>query len=160
MALIKCKECNKEVSSDAATCPGCGKTIKAKKKSMGCGTFILIIIVGLVVIGYFSSSDKGSSSAPRKVKTSVNFNEIEKGVGALIKAGLVKKVNPSLNEAYVSRSLWNSTTIDQKKTAGYLLGYYCGHKKGSNLYWVEIKDINSGKKLAKWSASWGYKVLE
>lgn len=31
MALIKCPECNKEVSDEARRCPNCGKQIWSKK---------------------------------------------------------------------------------------------------------------------------------
>jgi uncharacterized membrane protein YvbJ len=32
MALIKCKECGKEVSSEAKNCPNCGYPITSTKK--------------------------------------------------------------------------------------------------------------------------------
>lgn len=37
------------------------------------------------------------------------------------------------------------------------LAEYCGKKKGTGLNWVEIKDIYSGKKLAKYD-SWRFKT--
>ena len=86
--------------------------------------------------------------------------EVEKNVQELMKVGLVKKVNPALNEVFVDRGLWNSTTYDQKKLFGFTLAHYCGHKKGTDLYGVDIRDNNSGKKLAKWSEAWGFKVEE
>jgi len=35
MALIKCKECEKEISSDAVNCPSCGAPVKPIKKKGG-----------------------------------------------------------------------------------------------------------------------------
>ncbi len=58
MALIKCKECGKEVSSNATTCPNCGnpinddtitREIKASKKV---AIFIIIILVIICIIGF------------------------------------------------------------------------------------------------------------
>ena len=34
MALIKCKECNKEVSDTAKTCPHCGYKLKSFKLNL------------------------------------------------------------------------------------------------------------------------------
>jgi hypothetical protein len=58
MALIKCKECNNEVSTTATVCPQCG--FQLKPKSMGCGTAILILIgfsiFVLIIIGRIGST--------------------------------------------------------------------------------------------------------
>ena len=35
MALIKCSECEKEVSNKAAACPGCGAPFDSEAKSIG-----------------------------------------------------------------------------------------------------------------------------
>jgi hypothetical protein len=51
MALIKCKECGHEVSTQAVSCPNCGTVIK---KKTGCLTYLgagFALIVGLGVIG-------------------------------------------------------------------------------------------------------------
>ena len=64
MALIKCKECGKEVSSEAETCPHCGARIASK--SMGCGSIVgIVIVVGIIALIFSggSSNDTGSSSA-------------------------------------------------------------------------------------------------
>ena len=42
MALIKCKECNREISKSAKTCPSCG----AKNKQTG---FFTKLVLGLIV---------------------------------------------------------------------------------------------------------------
>lgn len=52
MALLKCTECGKEVSSKASTCPNCGAPVKASK--VGCiGKFfiglLLLFLVSLFV---------------------------------------------------------------------------------------------------------------
>lgn len=38
MALIKCNECGKEVSSNASNCPNCGNPINTSVKCPKCGS--------------------------------------------------------------------------------------------------------------------------
>lgn len=63
MALIKCKECGSEVSSKADACPKCGARVAAKP--MGCGTLIVAIILGLVIISAFSSIFSSTSRSEK-----------------------------------------------------------------------------------------------
>jgi hypothetical protein len=64
MALIKCKECGKEISSAAAACPNCGNPIP-KQSQLGTGCLIVIIFfVVLAVIGQCSDKDSKLASAP------------------------------------------------------------------------------------------------
>ena len=81
MALIKCPECGKEVSSNASNCPNCGhpiaqkervieKTVIKEKKKGSCLSKILMAIGFFVVIGVIGSAlyDK-SDDKPKKVST-------------------------------------------------------------------------------------------
>lgn len=69
MALIKCKECGKEVSSEAEACPHCGAKI-ASESSMGCGSIVGIAIVTIIVLSFIfggnssNTSGSGSTSSP------------------------------------------------------------------------------------------------
>lgn len=53
MALIKCPECNHDVSEHAATCPNCGYEIKNSKntESKKIKYIILISIIAVITIG-------------------------------------------------------------------------------------------------------------
>lgn len=62
MALIKCKECGAEISSEAETCPKCGA--KVGKKPMGCGTLVGVAFLGAIVISIFSSISSSPKTAP------------------------------------------------------------------------------------------------
>ena len=77
MALIKCPECGKEVSSGAASCPNCGHPIsgqtllvkKEKKKGSCLGRIVgFIVFFILVGVGIGALSD-GESDYPKKVGT-------------------------------------------------------------------------------------------
>jgi hypothetical protein len=63
MALIKCKECGKDISSDVKACPHCGK-----KRGMGLlGKLILYPFLGfvglMVLVSVVGGGSKGSGSA-------------------------------------------------------------------------------------------------
>ena len=50
MALIKCIECEKEISSEAESCPSCGAPLKPIKKKRGFLNFIKRMVLRFVVI--------------------------------------------------------------------------------------------------------------
>jgi hypothetical protein len=64
MALIKCPECRKEVSSRAAACPFCGHPIAGTKDErsngqLGRGCAGIIVLIGLVVGFSYLGGEKG-----------------------------------------------------------------------------------------------------
>ena len=69
MALIKCKECGKEMSSQADACPNCG----FKKEKTGCLGMIGYLILGLFLVGLLGKfalngdTDKATPPAVSKV---------------------------------------------------------------------------------------------
>ena len=67
MALIKCNECKKEISSTARQCPSCGYKIKKV------GLF-WPIIVGLILFVYFFG-DEEKTSKKTEVKKIISFNQ-------------------------------------------------------------------------------------
>ena len=73
MALKKCKECGKEVSSKAKNCPNCGAPIK---KQISTGSGCLIIILFVLFIGWIFSSifDTPSSTDWRSENNSIAAN--------------------------------------------------------------------------------------
>lgn len=72
MAIKKCKECGKEVSTKADLCPHCGAT--QKSKGLGCGGVLLFLIVMGFVVSQFNQCTKEaeeSKEAAQKVETSL-----------------------------------------------------------------------------------------
>jgi len=67
-------------------------------------------------------------------------------------------LEPTLNTAYIHPVLWNQLDIKAKQNFAASLAIYCENVKKSNTFWVEIYDMYSGKKLAKYSENWGFKV--
>ena len=52
MAMVKCKECGKEVSSKVRQCPHCGVSLKMSKLKI-----FLLVIIGLSVLGILTSKN-------------------------------------------------------------------------------------------------------
>jgi hypothetical protein len=71
MSLINCKECGREVSSQAEKCPGCGVTI-TKRSGFFATTFKWIagVFLGLVVLGWILDGTSGNGSSSRSAGAS------------------------------------------------------------------------------------------
>jgi hypothetical protein len=54
MALIKCRECQTEVSSEAKQCPKCAAPVN--KKQFGCLSAVVAIFIGIFVLAVISST--------------------------------------------------------------------------------------------------------
>jgi RNA polymerase subunit RPABC4/transcription elongation factor Spt4 len=61
MALVKCKECGKEFSTDAKACPNCGKRRTSKITKIVAGFFIFAVIISV-----FSSKQSEDTEAARR----------------------------------------------------------------------------------------------
>ena len=88
MALINCKECGKEVSDQAASCPHCGAPIhvpvpnKVTAKPNGCnGCLVLLgVFFGLFfVISVFNGVNNVGKKVPEVPKKSLNLGGNEAG---------------------------------------------------------------------------------
>jgi len=83
MALIQCKECNKEISSQAKACPHCGAPVERKSGGCGCLSIIGVVAVIVVIIAILGSGDGSSNSPTEKKKTvavSVTANQFVLGL--------------------------------------------------------------------------------
>jgi len=85
-----------------------------------------------------------------------NENIHDNNIASLKKQGILLSINPELNDAKVDPVVWKLLPFERKKEVGQRLAFYCGHKKGTNLNWVNINDYYSGKKLAKYSEATGF----
>lgn len=84
MALVACKECNKEISKSAEVCPHCG--IKRKKRT-SLLTWIVTIFVGMpVLIAIFSGASTTSSDTPTAPQTPEQIAEQTKRDAAVQRA--------------------------------------------------------------------------
>jgi hypothetical protein len=125
------------------------------------GFIVLVYVLSLI----FTSSPKKSSTSSEKstpVSTAKKVEppspEEEKMMAGMLETKLVDRINPELNEAFVNPITWATMKYQDKEKVSWFLAVYCGKKKGTGLNWVDIKDMYSGKKLAKYSEAWGFKT--
>lgn len=85
-------------------------------------------------------------------------SSITDDINVLKANGLIKKITPQMNEAYLDPMIWNALDYQAKENIGRIMAFYCGQEKGTNLNWVEIKDFYTGRKIAKYSENWGFEV--
>ena len=61
-------------------------------------------------------------------------------------------------KVFIDKGLWNSMNYQLKDDFCATLAIACAERRNVDVYWVEVYDLHSGKKLAKWSKNWGFKV--
>ncbi len=76
MAIITCRECNEEVSSEAKTCPRCG--IKKPKPKESLSILNVISLIFLVFIGYSFINKPDNTSTLKYAYDLVSFNTSSK----------------------------------------------------------------------------------
>lgn len=116
--------------------------------------FGIILVVIILLLSQTIDHDKKEENKTTNTKVHIPESVIQE----MKNLGLLYKLNPQLNEAYIVGSIWGSLPIDQKETIARTLALYCGQAKGNNLHWVNVYDHLSGKKLAKYSETWGFTV--
>jgi hypothetical protein len=161
-----------EVPAGASVCGHCRAKLKTSPLLIGClGLFAFCVLIG-VIGNLINPGSPSSPSAPAPAPAvanpdppgTVNVNGVKTTVEKadslmrdFMKVGLVTKVSPGNNEVQVSRILWESMTLDQKK--GMTIGcaqYFKAHGQ-SGL--ATLVDNRTGKKLAT-NDSWsGAKIL-
>lgn len=127
------------------------------KKLLGFIGILAAVLIIIFIYGTYAGKaeeDETSTIKPSRLNLTSEQNEF---IIKLINQNLLK-LNPELNQAYIDPSLWRQMDYDLKKDFGASLAIYCGNKKGTHLYWVDIFDKMSGKKMAKYSQSWGFET--
>ena len=67
MAMKKCKECGKNVSSTATACPNCGAVLK---KKTGCLTYIVLFFIIFIILGIIGSALSGKKTSNTSISNS------------------------------------------------------------------------------------------
>jgi predicted nucleic acid-binding Zn ribbon protein len=85
MALVKCEECGKEISSNVKVCPHCGY-----KRKRGIWFYIMIFLVAIIILAIIGSNNDDSKlgtnstsqekSSASTVKKELYLNEVEKNI--------------------------------------------------------------------------------
>jgi len=141
--------------------------IKKKKIRTGFGVFVvvfilLVLITNIIVERFFNDIDSEEETTQTETtnsdKPKHTLNKTQKDIMfKMIEDGYLR-VNPQMNRAEIHLPLWEEMNYSIKENFCAGLAIYVGNTKGTQLYWVEIHDMRSGKKLAKFSKSWGFTI--
>lgn len=113
---------------------------------------LFIGILSLLIIGC------GSNTSTQQGNESLTLSPDDlKTIELAISEGYIR-FEAQLNKVWVQPNFWEALPYQSKENFGAMCAIYCANEKGTNLYWVDIMDDRSGKKLAKWSKSWGFEV--
>jgi hypothetical protein len=123
--------------------------VKSENVKTGAGIILFLIIF----ISLFKSCFSDSS---QKETVTLRSDQIET-IEQMKSQGFIT-IEEDINRVYVAPLLWLQMDAKLKGDFSASLAVYCANKRNNNLYWVEIYDKQSGKKLAKYSQSWGFDV--
>lgn len=130
MALIKCKECGHDVSSEASQCPNCGFPVKtssnkSRKKWLVGGIVVLVTLSILIAVIYNSSF--------KIAMTSYDYKEVGKSISAInnprklwlisdrcsrlaelnkLKSDITTDNNQKKSDSLVAAINWNSLALE------------------------------------------------
>jgi len=149
MALIKCKECQKEISNKAKTCPQCGNPVP---KSVISKTGCLLIIVGFVFVCIMCLQITHRPQISKSDITIINDN-----YKLYIKTGLIVKFEPEYHTVFVNPEMWGRIDFQNKEIVAHILADKCVLLNSSTTRRIEIKNNITGKTLAEYGV-FGFKT--
>ena len=116
MALVKCKECGKEISSTVKVCPSCGYKKKPSKL-----TYFIVIILGVIIGSVYLTNKHDYSSIETKVQGQQQeknlFTEIESNI---FRSFIEDEIEVTADGGESSLVEMNVLTLPQTVTANIL----------------------------------------
>jgi|GEM_PF-4239769 hypothetical protein len=176
MALIKCKECNKEISDNASQCPNCGyvyKKTKNKKEKSSAFKIVIPIIVAIAVfiigIVLFIVIDKGMEKINEKkilnqVVGTWQYKEVSKVNGGVsysiitftenknfrYTSGFIYGTNSDFKYGYEGTiSIYEDGSIWLYTNDNEYIGHFEYNKEYDELYEIDRNDASSKKLYTK-----------
>lgn len=141
MAMIKCKECGNEISNKAEKCPHCG--VK-RQKQYGCLSSLLIIVLGVVFIGFISGKPTTTNTIQPSITPSAAPATPLTEKGKVIKAKHPSWRNEECNSV-AEKKIHIGMTSEQVRAAWgkpYRINE-TSNKWGNNQQWVVHDSIDS-----------------
>lgn len=152
MAMTKCKECDKEISTEADRCPHCGA--KPKKPAGWIGWTVAIFVVLII----FASVDRDNTTSSTSAKPSFPTDAAtQQKRQALLQKLIAQRVfykievPGSLPHVYVDTN-WYQASIDQKEAfASVVYAYYYTISPSADI--VVFKDKHTGNRIGTFSTT-------
>lgn len=79
-------------------------------------------------------------------------------VAGLLESGYLAGLNIEKNEALVPRAAWAGTDTAVQEGITRVLAGHCARLRGSGVEWIEIKDVETGRKLGRYSQAQGFRA--
>ena len=167
MALVKCKECGKEISSKAEACPSCGA--KRSSEQYGCGTLVVASLFALIVWGMVSNSwrehDSDASATPAApAKPAITIDKSEqmqadrkKLIEKMIAQGVIQKVSVTAGgvpEMFVRPSFYGLDFDTKNSFASVVFAF---HFNGTEKFpSIRLRDSRTNKEIG----TYGYPTFK
>ncbi len=160
MSLIICKECQKEISSTATSCPHCGFK---QSSSIGCYAFIFIILIFFAAAAYLIynkiSHSETSPNQDSLNTTTVQPQQVNQKPDGSIKKIISKTFNKLKNEIKKTDEAQNNSS-----TLPALKKYNVGEKFQHGILGYTINEVTSikniGNETLKKSADGKYLLIK
>jgi hypothetical protein len=158
MALITCKHCEKEFSSDAKRCPNCGAKKRYNRKILkGIMTFVVMSWVGAALLGVISSITATHALPASGISAQRPISVADKKLGKIIDkmyaAGVVSKIDAYSNFIEVTiRPVFYSMDYDAKLNMAKILCAYYSNKNG-NPTSVYFLDSRTNKRIGEFGVA-------
>ena len=141
--LMKCKDCNEEISKKAKSCPKCGAPVKKKTSRV---TWLFLILIVLFIFGVTTSEKNTSPSAVVKEKASVKQVDSMKESRDKVQSIFKSKDEPIAKDAlWTSNNIFKVGVIDDGTLRDGYASYSCEvlyeHGFKGKKIWVQIIDI-------------------
>ncbi len=148
MALIKCPECGKEISSEAQACLQCGhpiattfqtefkkalvqQAVAQQQKKVGCGTFLVLGIALLVLLGVIGNLlDTGSGQSTQRSESYRAGYTVGELDGAAARIGGSPIPSDDASNARAHRTIVNTQFKEPNGREDWARGYVDGVKDG------------------------------
>ena len=113
-----------------------------------------VTLLLFLTFSYFFLLFPAGAIAVSKSKITLTAGQIE--LLASLEQKKLLHIEPYVNKAYVKEALWYSMEPHLKEDFAATIATYCANKRNVDLYYVTIYGYASGRKLAKYSLTWGF----
>ena len=162
MALVKCQECGKDVSSEAVACPHCGYALihpNVKRAPVGWGFRILlgvfVLLIGLFILS-FLGNNKMKPERAKEFRAACDPAKDDGLVKQMMDAEFFHKMYARENFLHIYvRENWYLVPIEDKRTFDIVLQCHFTRGKGEFMDGV-YSDYQSDKVVATTGPSHGF----
>lgn len=142
--LINCKDCGKEVSKNAKTCPNCGAKVKKKNIFLG----IVVGIVAMFIIVAIVSN--GGNEQPTTGKPATDTSTPSKSSNVVTKENY-DKIEKDMTKDQVESILGKATSISESETPGVGKMEMHHYQKGFDMKAIDVTYLNGKVYTKNWT---------